>query len=136
VVKSASVTSRTSGFALGLLVVTAVIQLFVVAVASVGFDEVAGASPFGRPGTAIAAGVIAVVTLVGAVVAWRGGVGVVRVITAMVVFISVGMIAMMAMSFVVAGGTTLAFAILLILAAVSLGMIGRAVLQSPSGSGR
>lgn len=134
--KPASVTSRTSGFALGLLVVTAVIQLSVVAVASAGFDEVAGASPFGRPGTAVAAGVIAVVTLVGAVVAWRGGVGAVRAITAIVVFIAVGIIAMMALSFLVAGGITIGFALLLVLTAVSMAMIGRAVLQSPSRSGR
>ena len=54
-VKPASKTSRTGGFALGLLLVTAVIPLVGVAVAGVGFDEIAGASSFGRPGTVIAA---------------------------------------------------------------------------------
>src|SRR4051812_28182912 len=59
VVKPASGASRTSGFALGLMLVPAVIELFGVAFASAGFEEVADASPFGYPGTAIAAVLIA-----------------------------------------------------------------------------
>ena len=128
--------SRTSGFALVLLFVVALIQLVGVAIASAGSDEVADASPFGRPGTAVACAVIAVVALIGVTVAWRPGTRGARVITAISVFVAVGIVALMALYFMLAGGPTFIFAILLILAAIMIGMIGRAVLQSPSGPER
>jgi hypothetical protein len=135
VVKLASGTSRTSGFALALLFVTAVIELFVVAFASAGFDEVADASPFGRPGTAIVAVVVAVVALIGTVVAWRGAAPAIRTVTAILVSVGVGIVALMAFFFVVAGGTPIIFAILLALTAISMGMIGRALMAAPHGTG-
>ncbi|MET0415227.1 MAG: hypothetical protein ABW022_04295 [Actinoplanes sp.] len=126
-----------SGFALGLLVAIAAIQLFVVAFASAGFDEVADASPFGRPGTALVATAIAAVALIGGVVAWRGASGPIRTITAVAVFAAVGVAALMAFALLVAGGPAIIMAILLVLAAFSIAMIGRAVLQPPpSGTGR
>lgn len=128
--------SRTGGFALVMLCTTAVIELLVIGFASAGFDEVADASPFGRPGTAIVFAVFAVVTLIATVVAWRGGVGAVRVITVSVLSIAVAIVVAMAMLFVTAGGITVGFAILLLLAAISMGMIARALLQPPGGSGR
>jgi hypothetical protein len=134
VARSAVKASRTSGFALGLFLVTALIPLFVVAFAAAGFDEVADASPFGWPGTAIVLAVVAVVTLAGAVVAWRGSGGVVRSLTAIGAFVMVAVVVLMAGYFVVAGGLAMGFAILLLLAAVEIALIGNAVLQSPSGS--
>jgi hypothetical protein len=131
-VRPATRASRTSGFALVLLFVTAVIPLVGVAIASSGFDEVADASPFGRPGTAVACAVIAVVALIGVAVAWRAKAGTARVVTAGSVFIAVGIVALMAVYFVVAGGSTFIMAVLMVLAAVMIGMIGRAVLQPPS----
>jgi choline-glycine betaine transporter len=135
-VKSAPKTSRTSGFALTLLLVTALIPLFAVAFASAGFDEVADASPFGHPGTTVVTVVIALVTVIGTLAAWRGATGGIRAAAAIAVFVAGGIVVMMALFFVVAGGTPIIFAILLLLAAVSTGMIGRAILQSPSGSQR
>lgn len=126
--------SRTSGFALVLLFVVALIQLVGVAIASAGFDEVADASPFGRPGTAAACAVIAVVALIGVVVAWRAVAGTVRVVTAVAVFIAAGIVALLAVYFVVAGEPTIIMAIVLALAALMIAMIGRAVLQTPSRS--
>lgn len=123
--------SRTSGFALVLLFAISLVQLAGVAVASAGFDEVADASPFGRPGTAVACAVIAVVALVGVVVAWRATAGTARMVTAIAVFIAVGIVALMAFYFVIAGGSTVIMAIVLALAALLIGLIGRAVLQSP-----
>lgn len=128
--------SGTSGFALVLLWVITVIELVAVAFASAGFDEITDASPFGWPGTAIVAAVIAVVASGGAVVAWRGAAPAVRTFAAVAAFIAVGIVVLMALSFVAAGGTATGFAILLVLAAVMLGMIGRAVLQSRRGSER
>ncbi|MFI7543796.1 hypothetical protein [Actinoplanes sp. NPDC049599] len=135
-VKLASGRSRTSGFALLLLWVITVVELVVVAFASAGFDEVADASPFGWPGTAVVTAVIAVVASGGAVVAWRGAGAAVRNVAAVVVFIAVGIVGLMALSLMVAGGTAAGFAILLVLTAVTIGMIGRAVLQSRRGSER
>ncbi|WP_250000238.1 hypothetical protein [Actinoplanes sp. M2I2] len=117
---------------MALLLTTVMIELFVVGFASVGFEEVADASPFGRPGTAIASAVIAGVALLGTAVAWRGSHGVVRTLAALAVFVAVGVVAMMAVFFIAAGGTPIILAVLLVLVAVSMGMIGRAVLQSPS----
>lgn len=124
--------SRTNGFALGLLLTTALIELLVVAFASAGFDEVADASPFGRPGTAVVSAAIAVVALVGVAFAWRGGAGTPRLITAVLVFIAVGIVALMALFFIIAGGPPIILAVLLALTAVSIAMIGRAVLQQPA----
>ena len=128
--------SRTSGFALVLLFVVALIQLVGVAIASAGFDEVADASPFGRPGTTVACVVIAVVALIGVAVAWRAATWRTRVITAISVFLAAGITALMALYLMLAGGPTFIFAILLVLAAIMIGMIGRAVLQPPSGPER
>jgi hypothetical protein len=134
VVGPATKASRTSGFALVLLFVVALIQLVGVAIASAGFDEVADASPFGRPGTAVACAVIAVVAFIGVVVAWRAVAGTVRVVTAAVVYVAVGVLALMALYFVIAGQSTIIMAIVVVLAALMVGMIGRAVLQTPSRS--
>ena len=137
VVKAASGASRTGGFALGLMFATAVIELFAVAFASAGFEEVAAASPFGHPGTAIVAVLIAVVALAGVLVAMRDGTGTLRLITAIAVFSAAGVAALMAFFFVIAGGTPIILAVLLAHVAISVGMIGRAVLQpAPSRSGR
>jgi choline-glycine betaine transporter len=137
VVRSSAGVTRTSGLALALLVVTAVIELLVVAFASAGFEEVSDASAFGPPGTTVAAGVIAVVALLATVVAWRGVTGVVRGITATVVFAAAGIIAVMALFFLIAGGTPIILAVLLAHAAFSVAMIGRAVLRSaPTGTGQ
>jgi magnesium-transporting ATPase (P-type) len=123
-------------FALVLQFVVALIQLVGVAVASAGFDEVADASPFGRPGTAVACVVIAVVALGGVVVAWRPAAGTARIITAISVFVAVGISAVIALYLVVAGGPTSIFAMLPFLAAIMVGLIGWAVLQPPSRSQR
>ncbi len=123
-------TSRTSGFALALLFATGLIELIVVGFAGMGFDEVADASPFGRTGTVIAVAVIAVVSLAGVVVALRGAHATARMVTAVVLFVAVGVVAVMALFFLIAGGAPIIFAILLVLTAVSIGMIGRAVLQA------
>ncbi|MCY1144064.1 hypothetical protein OWR29_39225 [Actinoplanes sp. Pm04-4] len=128
--KPTSGTSRISGFAVALLLVTALIELFVVALASAGFDEVAQASPFGRPGTATVAAAVAVVAAAGAFVAWRGASTAVRVSVVTAVFAAVGVVALMALFFVVAGGSPIILAVLLALTAVSVAMIGRAVLQA------
>jgi choline-glycine betaine transporter len=119
-----------------LLVVTAVVELLVVALASAGFDEVSDAAAFGRPGTTVAAVVIAVVALLATVLAWRGVTGVVRGVTATVVFVVDGIVALMALIFLIAGGTPIIFAVLLAHAAFSVALIGRAVLRSaPTGPG-
>ncbi|GAA3914054.1 hypothetical protein [Actinoplanes auranticolor] len=130
------VASGTSGFALVLLWLITVIQLVGVAVASAGFDEIADASPFGQPGTAIVAAAIAVVASGAAVVAWQGATPAVCTVAAVATFAAVGIVALMALSFVVAGGTATGFAILLVLAAVMIAMIGWAALQSRRGSER
>jgi multisubunit Na+/H+ antiporter MnhG subunit len=70
--------------------------------------------------------------LIGVVVAWRATAGAARVVTAGSVFIAVGIVSLMAVYFVVAGGSTFIMAVLMVLAAVMIGMIGRAVLQPPS----
>ena len=136
--KSSAQAARTSGLALMLLFTTAAIELLVVAFASMGFDEVADASPFGRPGTTAAVVLIEVTALVATVVAWRGGVGAVRGVSATGTFIAVGIVAMMALFFLIAGGTPIILAILLAHAAFSIAMIGRAVLRrsTPIRTGR
>lgn len=135
-VKLASGASRTSGFALVLLWVVTVIELFVVAFASAGSEEVAEASPFGWPGTGVVAGVIAVVTTAGAVVAWRGADAGIRAVAGLAVFVGVGIVGLMALAFSLAGGSAAGFAILLVLTTVTSGMIGRAVLHARRGSER
>ena len=134
-VKSSAKVSRTSGFALAMFFITTVIELFAVAIASAGFDEVADASPFGRSGTIVVAAIAAGVAVIGSIVAWRGSTGALRGITATIVFIAVGVVALMVLYFVIAGGTPIILAFLLAHAAFSLGMIGRAVLQPvPAGA--
>lgn len=130
--KSSAGVVRTGGFALTLLSAAVVIELGVVAIAGVGFDEVSRASPFGRPGTTVAAIIIVAVALIGAVVAWRGAVDPFRGITAALVLAAGGVLAVMALSFLIAGGTPIIFAVLLAHATFSVAMIGRAVLQSTS----
>lgn len=135
--RPASGESRTGGFALGLMFTTAVIELFGVAFASAGFEEVADASPFGYPGTAIAAALVAVAALAGIAVALRGETGTLRLITAIAVFSAVGIVAVMAFFFAVVGGPPIILAVLLVHVVISVGMIGRAVLQpAPSRSER
>jgi hypothetical protein len=55
-------------------------------------------------------------------------------VTAIAVFTAVGIVALMAFYFVIAGGSTVIMAIVLALAALLIGLIGRAVLQSPRSS--
>jgi hypothetical protein len=137
VAKSATGVERASGFTLVLLFATAVIELFVVAMASAGFDEVAEASPFGRSGTIVVAAVAAGIACLGAILAWRGVSGALRGITAILVFVAVGVTAVMVLFLVIAGGTPIILGVLLAHAAFSLGMIGRAVLRSaPTRTGR
>jgi hypothetical protein len=116
-----------------LLAVTTLIELFVVAFATAGFEEVADASPFGRRGTLIAAGLIAAVTVAGVLVAGRSGSALLRVITAVVVFLALGIVVVMALFFLLAGGTSIILVVLLGHTAVSIGLVGRAVLQSDPG---
>lgn len=135
--RSATGVSRTGGFALVLLFATAAIELLVVAIATAGFDEVAEASPFGRPATIVVAAVAAGIACVGAILAWLGVSGALRTITAVLVFVAVGVIAVMVLFFVIAGGTPIILGVLLAHAAFSLAMIGRAVLRSaPARTGR
>lgn len=134
-VRSATGTSRASGFTLALLIVTAVIPLAGVALASLMFDEVSQASPFGQLGTLVAAFVIMAVAIVGTVVAWRGADGVARKIAATGLFCVAGITTVMAVFFLVAGGITIGFACALFPATVSVTLIGQAVLRSGS-SGR
>jgi hypothetical protein len=128
-VRSAAGASRTSGFALVLLVATAVIELLVVAIASAGFDEVADASPFGNSATIVVTAVAAGVTCIGAILAWQGVSGALCGITATLVFATVGIIGFMVGYFLIAGGTPIILGVLLAHAGFSLAMIGRAVLR-------
>ncbi|WP_158277832.1 hypothetical protein [Pseudosporangium ferrugineum] len=104
-------------------------ELLVVAVASIGFDEVADASPFGRTGTALLAVASTVVACVGAVVGWRGASRALQVTTAAALCIAAGLIALTAMVLAINGGNTIIFAFLLAPAALFLALICRAVLQ-------
>ncbi|WP_189082062.1 hypothetical protein [Mangrovihabitans endophyticus] len=109
---------------------TAVIPLASVAVASAGFDQVADASPVGRPGTVLACAVLAVVALAGTVLAWRGTVGSTRTIAAAVLFLAAAVAAALTVFLLIAAGSALGAASLTALATVSLAMIGRALLQA------
>lgn len=128
--RSSAEVSRTSGFALVLLFATAVIELFAVAMASAGFDEVAKGSPFGRSGTIVVVTVVAAVACIGTILAWSGVSGLLRGLTATAVFVAVGIVAVMVLFFLIARGTPIILGVLLAHAAFSLGMIGRAVLRS------
>lgn len=130
-VKSSTKVSRTSGFNLFLLSTAAVVELLLVAALAVVSDEIADAAPFGRVGTVVLGVVGAVIAVVGAVMGQRGSGGAVRAITATLVFVAVGLIAVMVVFFVVGGGVTIGLAVLLAHATFSVAMIGRAVLQSP-----
>ena len=131
--KSSTGAVRASGLALTLQCATALIELMVVAIAAAGFDEVADASPLGRQGTIVAAVALCVVTLIGAGAAWRGVSGALRTTVAILVFVGVGIIALMAFFFLIAGGVPIVFAVLLTHAALSVALIGRTVLGAPSG---
>jgi hypothetical protein len=78
----------------------------------------------------VAATAIAVIALVGTVVAWRGATGMAGGITATVVFGAVGITATMALYFLISGGAPVILAVLLAHTAFSVAMIGRAVLRS------
>lgn len=135
-VRSTTKAPRTSGFNLVLLCTASVIELLVVATLAVVSDEVADAAPFGRVGAVVLGAVGAVIAIVGAVVGWRGAGGAVRAVTATLVFVTVGLIAMMTWFFVIAGGVTIGVAVLLAHATFSVTMIGRAVLRpAPASAG-
>jgi len=132
VARSVAVVARTSGFVLTLWFAALVIELGVLAIAIAGFDEVSQASPFGRTGTVLAAFVIVVVVLIGTIAAWRGVSGALRGVVAALVFAAAGVIAVLALFLVIAGGAPLVLAVLLAHATFSAAMIGRAVLRSTS----
>lgn len=128
--RSSTGAARTSGLALALLCTTAVIELLALGIAATGFDEVADASPFGERGTVAAALILAVTALVGAVCAWREVSGALRIAVVVLVFAGVGILALMTFFFLIAGGASIIFAVLMAHATFSLALIGRAVLQA------
>jgi len=133
-VRSSAGVSRTSGFALALFCTTAVVEMLAVAVAGAWFDDVADASPFGRAGTIVVAAIASGIACVGTILAWRGSSGALRGITATLVFVVVGIVLLMVLYFLIAGGTPIILALWLAHAAFSLGMIGRVALQpAPTG---
>ncbi|BCJ44841.1 hypothetical protein GCM10010168_16540 [Actinoplanes ianthinogenes] len=135
--RSAGTRRPTSGLALLLFGLPAVVEPLVVGVAATGFDEIADASPFGAQGTFAIGVVAAVFSAIGTVMAWRGVDGLIRLIMAILLAIFAGLIAAMALALLFAGGVTLIFAVLLLHAAFSIVMITQALLRSkPSSEGR
>ncbi|MBG0569111.1 hypothetical protein [Actinoplanes aureus] len=129
--------ARASGFVLSLWCAIVVIELIVTAFAATGFDEVADASPFGRAGTIVVSLAIAAVACVGAVCAWRGAPGPLRVLVAVLLFLGTGLLVLIALFFVIAADVTVILGFLLVPAAVFVGLIGAAVSRSmPSRVGR
>jgi hypothetical protein len=134
VVRSVTEVKRTDGFVLVLWCLAAVIELGGLALASVVLNEVADASPFGSPATAVVAVAGVVIACVGGIVSWRGAGGVLRRVTATMVFAVVGLTGLMVVFFVLAGGPSITMAVVLAHAMFSVAMIGRAVLRSaPTG---
>ena len=110
-------------------------ELPVVLVMCSGFDEVAREAVLGTPGTQLALAAVLVVVAVGAVVAWRGAVGSARVVTAALLFVAAGVTGALLIGFLT-GGAYVIIAVLLAHSAVSLAMIGRAVLRATPTAGR
>lgn len=94
--RAAITTKRTSGFELGLTLAVAASGLLALAFISAVSEDFADVSPLGGPGTAIAAGVIAAVTLVGGVVARRGGTSAIRMTFAVTLSIAAGLVTSLA----------------------------------------
>src|SRR5690349_312803 len=110
-----------------MLVVPAVIEPVVTGVAATGFEEIADASPLGAHGTFAVGGAAAVVSVVGAIFALRGVDGLLRSCVAVLLGVFAGIIAVVAFILLLAGGMPILFAILLLHATFSIGMIARAV---------
>ena len=128
--KSAAGSGWNSGTALLLWLVSAGVELVIVLFAGAGFDEVADASPYGRAGTVVVIVAILAVALAGTVLAWRGAAGAWRVLVGCVLFVAAGLLLAMAIGFLTAGLPAAVLAVLLLLAAVQIVLIGAAVLRS------
>lgn len=118
------------GLALFLFTVPAVLEPGVTALATLGFPEVAEASPFGCAGTVAVCLAAAGLAVAGAVLALRGVGGALRSTLAVLLGAAAGLVAVMAFYFLFAGSVVLVFAMLLIHATFSLAMIARAVARS------
>ena len=134
--RAAITTKRTSGFELSLTLAVAVSGLLALAFISAVSEDFADVSPLGGPGTAIAAGVIAALTLVGGILARRGGTGAIRMTFAVTLSVAAGLVTALAWLFLFHGGVTANLVWTLIPIAVSIGLIARAVLRSPNRSER
>ena len=128
--KSAAGSGWSSGTALLLWLVSAGIELAIVLSAGAGFDEVADASPYGRPGTVVVIAAVLAVALVGTVLAWRAAAGAWRVPVACGLFVAAGLLLALAIGFLAGGLPAAVLAILPLLAAVQIVLIGAAVLRS------
>lgn len=118
------------GLTLFMFTVPAVLEPGVAALATLGFPEVAEASPFGREGAVLVCLVSAGLAVAGAVLVLRGAGGALKSSLAVLLAAAAGLVALMAFYFLFAGSVVLAFAILLIHATFSLAMIARTVARS------
>jgi hypothetical protein len=127
---------RGSGLALFVFAVPAVMESGVVAFVALGLPEAAEASPFGRGGTFAVCVVAAVLSVVGAVLAWRGVGRSLGSVLALLLGVAAGLVALIAFVFLFSGSVVLVLAVLLIHAAFSIAMIARAVARATSMSAR
>jgi hypothetical protein len=121
-----------SGFLLLFLLLTTVVELVGVAVATPVVDEIGAASLFGRDGTVAVTIVAAVIACAGVIVAWRGIGGTPRAVTAVLLFAAAVVVLVLTISLLTSGNLAIGFAVGLLPAFVWILLIGRAVLQTPA----
>jgi hypothetical protein len=100
-----------------------------------GLPDLVEGVGLGSPATEVTVCAVLLVTVVGAVLAWHGATGATRLIAAAALFVASGLTGALGLSFFT-GGALAVFGILMLHAAVSIALIGRAVLRSYPPEGR
>jgi hypothetical protein len=127
--RSSANTARASRTALLLWFVPPFFELPAVMLLSTVFDEVAREAIYGSPGTAVVLAAVLIVVVVGTVLAWVGVRGATSTVAAAALFVSAGLTGALLLGFLTRGAY-LILAVLLAHSAVSIALIGRAVLRS------
>jgi hypothetical protein len=126
---SARTRSSSSGFLLFLWFIAPVVELGGVLLFCAAAPDLADDTAFGSSTTELITAFALVVTVVGAVLAWRRVSGSVRVITAVALFLAAALTVALGVSFAT-GGVLALFTLLMAHSALFIALIGRAVLRN------
>ncbi|WP_143162943.1 hypothetical protein [Couchioplanes caeruleus] len=100
-----------------------------------GMPDVVEDVGFSSPVTQVMVLAVLVVTVGGALLAWRGVTGTARWVVAAALFVAAGLTAALGLAFIT-GGILAVFTILMLHSALSIAFVGRAVLRSSASEGR